>query len=128
MCSRCTAGENGHSVCDRQVMLMAVVQALIGVTTGFFLRYLDVVLKSIASALEIGIAAFFSSLVFGTPLRFNTLLSALIIAVSSFAYTSEGKALHELYADAVRMLVRMGWLHRKTDPSVDEPFRQAEKV
>ena len=102
-------------------MLIVVVQALIGVTTGFFLRYLDVVLKAVASALEIGIAAVCSSLIFGTPLHASTLMSAVIIAASSVAYTSEGKSLREISAGFGLLLVRVGWLpHRKADPAVDE--------
>jgi hypothetical protein len=86
-----------------QVMLIVVVQALIGVATGFFLRYLDVVLKAIASALEIAIAAVCSSLIFGTPFNASTFLSALIMTASAILYSSEFKSFGSLGADGVRV-------------------------
>jgi hypothetical protein len=50
-----------------------------------------------------GVAAFFASLVFGTPLHASTLLSALIMAASAVLYTSEGRSMRGVYADMERV-------------------------
>ena len=60
--------------------------ACLGVLTGFFLKYLSSVLKSIASAIELWLTAIASAMVFGYPIDFGTVAGIAIVSLGIYMY------------------------------------------
>jgi len=69
---------------------MAIMSS-VGLVTGFFLKHLDSVLKSIASATEIVLTMIASAMLFGTSLNTAGLMAALLVAggVAMYARPSQ---------------------------------------
>lgn len=65
-----------------KVLVIIVNNAAIGIVTSFFLKYMNSILKTFASALELIFTAIFCYFLFAIPIYINT---ALAIAVVSFA-------------------------------------------
>lgn len=65
-----------------KVIIIIVNNAAIGIVTSFFLKYMNSILKTFASALELCFTAVFCYFLFAIPIYINT---ALAIAVVSFA-------------------------------------------
>lgn len=60
--------------------------AAIGIVTSFFLRFLNSILKTFASALELVFIAILSWLFFDIPIRINTALSILVVVIAVYLY------------------------------------------
>merc|ERR1712150_290096 len=60
--------------------------SVIGIVIGFFLKHLNVVCKSISSALQMVFTTLLSALLFGIPFDFLTLLSTLTVCVGVVLY------------------------------------------
>ena len=58
---------------------MAIMSS-VGLITGFFLKHLDSVLKSIAAATEVVLTMLASAMLFGTPLTLSGLFAAMLVA------------------------------------------------
>ncbi|XP_011500395.1 PREDICTED: CMP-sialic acid transporter 1 [Ceratosolen solmsi marchali] len=67
---------------DPKVILIMCNNAAIGIVTSFFLKNLNSIVKTFASALELVFTAVFCWILFGIPIYLNT---ALAIAIVSFA-------------------------------------------
>lgn len=65
-----------------KVLVIIVNNAAIGIVTSFFLKYMNSILKTFASALELIFTAIFCYFLFAIPIYINT---AIAIAVVSFA-------------------------------------------
>lgn len=63
-----------------------VNNAAIGIVTSFFLRFLNSILKTFASALELVFIAILSWLIFDIPVRINTALSILVVITAVYLY------------------------------------------
>lgn len=58
----------------------------VGMVTGFFLRHLDSVLKSVASALEVVLTMLAAYAIFGTPLDTLSVLAASLVGLGVALY------------------------------------------
>lgn len=70
-----------------KVLLVMLNNAALGVTTSFFLKNLNSILKTFASALELSLVAVLSRVFLQVPLLWNTVLSIAIVSLAVFIYT-----------------------------------------
>ena len=70
------------------VLLIIANSACVGIATAMFLKYLNSVLKSIASALEIIGTALVSFVVFGTDLGSSTAISVGLVSYGVYLYST----------------------------------------
>lgn len=69
------------------VIIIIINNAAIGIVTSFFLRYLNSILKTFASALELLFTAILCYILFHIPIHMNTVLSIAIVSISIYFYT-----------------------------------------
>lgn len=70
---------NLSAVFTPTVLCIVLIMSTVGLVTGFFLKHLDSVLKSIAAATEVVLTMLASTALFGTPLDALDALSALLV-------------------------------------------------
>ncbi|CAG9859296.1 unnamed protein product [Phyllotreta striolata] len=70
-----------------KVILVMINNAAIGIVTSFFLKTLNSILKTFASALELVFTALLSYLLFSIPIYLNTVLSILTVMCATFLYS-----------------------------------------
>lgn len=70
-----------------KVIIVMVNNAAIGVITSFFLKYLNSILKTFASALELLFTAVLCYLLFQIPVYLNTILSIAVVSFSIYLYS-----------------------------------------
>lgn len=70
-----------------KVLLVIFNNAAIGIVTSFFLRYLNSILKTFASGLELIFTAILSRLLFSIPIYLNTVLSIIVVTVATVIYS-----------------------------------------
>lgn len=68
-------------------MLVVFNNAAIGIVTSFFLRYLNSILKTFASALELVFTMVVSRLLFSIPIYMNTIVSVFIVIAATITYS-----------------------------------------
>lgn len=69
------------------VILIIVNNCAIGIVTSFFLKYMNSILKTFASALELSFTAILSYLFFSIPLNISTILAIIIVSISIYIYS-----------------------------------------
>lgn len=69
------------------VLIIAVNNALIGIVTSFFLKYMNSILKTFASAIELVFTAVLCRIIFAIPIHLNTVLSIGIVSIAVFIYS-----------------------------------------
>lgn len=69
------------------VLIIILNNAAIGITTSFFLRHLNSILKTYASALELCFTAILCYILFNIPIHLNTILSITIVSIAIYLYT-----------------------------------------
>lgn len=69
------------------VIVLIVNNALIGITTSLFLKNLNSILKTFASALELVFTAVLTFLVFGIPIKPNTWIAIMVVSYSIYLYS-----------------------------------------
>lgn len=69
------------------VLLIMINNAAIGIITSFFLKNLNSILKTFASALELMFTAVFCWLLFGIPIHLTTIVAIAIVSYSVFLYS-----------------------------------------
>lgn len=74
--------ENIDSILQMKVLMIIVNNAAIGLVTAMFLRSLNSILKTFASALELMFTAILSWIIFGIPVN---ILTAVAIGIVSYA-------------------------------------------
>lgn len=79
--------ENLRPVFTFNVVIIIFNNAAIGITTSFFLRYLNSILKTFASALELLFTAILCYILFNIPIHLNTILSIAIVSIAIYIYT-----------------------------------------
>uniref|UniRef100_A0A023F015 Putative cmp-sialic acid transporter n=1 Tax=Triatoma infestans TaxID=30076 RepID=A0A023F015_TRIIF len=70
-----------------RVMLVVFNNAAIGIVTSFFLRYLNSILKTFASALELVFTMVISRLLFSIPIYMNTIISVFVVIAATITYS-----------------------------------------
>lgn len=79
--------ESRGSIWSLSVILVMVNNACIGIVTSFFLKYLNSILKTFASALELLATAVLCYIIFGIAITFNTVLSIALVSIAIYLYT-----------------------------------------
>lgn len=69
------------------VIIIVINNAAIGIVTSFFLRYLNSILKTFASALELLFTAILCYLFFNIPIYFNTICSIGVVSIAIYLYS-----------------------------------------
>ena len=69
------------------VLIIMVNNCAIGIVTSFFLKYMNSILKTFASALELLFTAILCYFLFSIPVYVNTLLAILIVSFSVYLYS-----------------------------------------
>lgn len=92
------SAENLGKILHFKVLIIMINNAAIGIVTSFFLKYLNSILKTFASALELLFTAILCYLLFGIPVYLNTILAIAIVSAAIYLYsqspvnnTSSGK-------------------------------------
>lgn len=86
--------ENLRAICSPTLLAVIAIMSSVGLVTGFFLKYLDSVLKSIASALEVIVTTLLSSLLFGTALNVQTVIAACLVGSGVTLYSKPPRHMH----------------------------------
>lgn len=81
------SAKNLSGVLSVQVLAIICIMSTVGLVTGFFLKHLDSVLKSIAAAIEVVFTMFLSSVLFGTPLELMGVVAACIVGSGVALYS-----------------------------------------
>lgn len=69
------------------VLIIAVNNALIGIVTSFFLKYMNSILKTFASAIELVFTAVLCRILFAIPIHLNTVLAISIVTIAVYIYS-----------------------------------------
>lgn len=69
------------------VLLIAVNSCCIGIVTSFFLKYMNSILKTFASALELLFTAILCWILFSIPIYINTVLAIAVVSISVYLYS-----------------------------------------
>lgn len=75
------------SVFQFKVIIIMFNNAAVGIITSFFLKNLNSILKTFASALELMFTAILCWLLFGIPIYINTLLAISIVSYAVILYS-----------------------------------------
>lgn len=81
------SAENLGKIAHFKVLIIMVNNAAIGIITSFFLKYLNSILKTFASALELLFTAVLCYLLFGIPVYMNTVLAIAIVSAAIYLYS-----------------------------------------
>lgn len=79
--------ESMSKIFNPKVLVVVLNNALIGIVTSFFLKNLDSILKTFASALELILTAILSWIFFGIPIYLNTFLSIVTVLFAVYLYS-----------------------------------------
>lgn len=79
--------ENLSIIFHYKVALIMINSAVVGIITSFFLKSLNSILKTIASALELMITAVMCWIIFGIPIYMNTILSITVVSGAIVLYS-----------------------------------------
>lgn len=69
------------------VILIIVNNCAIGIVTSFFLKYMNSILKTFASALELSFTAILSYIIFSIPFNISTVFAILIVSLAIYLYS-----------------------------------------
>lgn len=81
------AFENLRETFRPGVILIAINSCCIGIVTSFFLKYMNSILKTFASALELLFTAVLCWVLFSMPIHMNTILAIAIVSISVYLYS-----------------------------------------
>lgn len=76
-----------ESILQTKVIILMINNAGIGIITSLFLKHLNSILKTFASALELMFTAILSLIIFGIPIDIYTAVAILIVSGASFIYS-----------------------------------------
>ncbi|KAF4663415.1 ER degradation-enhancing alpha-mannosidase-like protein 3 [Perkinsus olseni] len=79
--------ENLKPILSWNVLAIIFNAAITGVMTGFFLKHLNSILKSIAAAIQVWTVAITSSIVFGYPIDLGVFLSLVLVTAGVWVYS-----------------------------------------
>jgi len=79
--------ENIVKVLHYKVVLVMFNNAVVGIVTSMFLKTLNSILKTFASALELVLTALLSLILFGIPIYLNTILAICVVMYAIYLYS-----------------------------------------
>ena len=80
--------DNMAHICTFKVIYIIINSTFIGIVVSLFLRYLNSILKSFASALEIVFTAVLAYIFFGVPIGMSTIFSICLICIATYLYSA----------------------------------------
>lgn len=80
-------GDSLLKIFHYKVLVVMINNAAIGIITSFFLKTLNSILKTFASALELLLTALFSYLFFSIPIYLNTVLAIVTVLYAVYLYS-----------------------------------------
>ncbi|KAL7742201.1 hypothetical protein ACLKA6_005468 [Drosophila palustris] len=81
------SAKNIGSIMRFSVIIIIVNNAAIGIVTSFFLKYMNSILKTFASALELLFTAVLCYFLFAIPIYINTALAIAVVSYAIYLYT-----------------------------------------
>ncbi|EDW11125.1 UDP-galactose transporter senju [Drosophila mojavensis] len=81
------SAKNLSSIARFGVMIIIINNAAIGIVTSFFLKYMNSILKTFASALELMFTAVLCYFLFAIPIYMNTALAIAVVSYAIYLYT-----------------------------------------
>ncbi|KAH8282884.1 hypothetical protein KR054_010547 [Drosophila jambulina] len=81
------SAHNLSSIMRFSVLIIIVNNAAIGIVTSFFLKYMNSILKTFASALELLFTAVLCYFLFSIPIYMNTALAIAVVSYAIYLYT-----------------------------------------
>ncbi|KAH8271795.1 hypothetical protein KR044_005548, partial [Drosophila immigrans] len=81
------SAHNLSSIMRFSVLIIIVNNAAIGIVTSFFLKYMNSILKTFASALELLFTAVLCYFLFAIPIYMNTALAIAVVSYAIYLYT-----------------------------------------
>lgn len=78
---------NIQTIFTFNVIIIILNNAAIGIVTSFFLRFLNSILKTFASALELLFTAVLCYFLFNIPIYLNTVISIAIVSIAIYLYS-----------------------------------------
>lgn len=79
--------ENLIEIMRPSVLIVMLINCAIGITTSFFLKYMNSIIKTFASALELIFTAILCRIFFTIPIYLNTIASIAIVSIAVFLYS-----------------------------------------
>ncbi|KAL1505554.1 hypothetical protein ABEB36_005096 [Hypothenemus hampei] len=79
--------DNLVKVMNYKVFLIILNNAIVGIVTSLFLKTLNSILKTFASALELVLTAILSFILFGIPIYLNTILAIITVLYAIYLYS-----------------------------------------
>lgn len=79
--------DNLSKIFRYKILLIMINNAAVGIITSFFLKTLNSILKTFASALELIFTAVLSFILFGIPVYVNTMLSIFTVLFAVYLYS-----------------------------------------
>lgn len=79
--------ENLTYLVNINVILIIINNAAIGIITSFFLKYMNSILKTFASAIELMFTAVLSYFLFAIPIYINTFLAISVVSFAIYLYS-----------------------------------------
>ncbi|XP_053664449.1 UDP-galactose transporter senju [Anopheles marshallii] len=79
--------ENLREIARFEVIIIMLNNAAIGIITSFFLKYMNSILKTFASALELMFTAVLCYLLFAIPVYLNTMLAIAVVSYAIYLYS-----------------------------------------
>lgn len=70
-----------------KVVIIMINNCAIGIITSFFLKYMNSILKTFASALELVFTAVLCFILFSIPIYINTILAIAIVSIAVYLYS-----------------------------------------
>ena len=74
---------------DPMSILLILIGSATGVSTGYFLRHLDSIRKTIATSIELVAIPFVSMALFGTDIGLETIIAVVLVAYGTFLYSKK---------------------------------------
>uniref|UniRef100_A0A182P4A3 CMP-sialic acid transporter n=1 Tax=Anopheles epiroticus TaxID=199890 RepID=A0A182P4A3_9DIPT len=78
---------NLREIARFEVIIIMLNNAAIGIITSFFLKYMNSILKTFASALELMFTAVLCYLLFSIPVYLNTILAIFVVSYAIYLYS-----------------------------------------
>lgn len=79
--------DNLTEIMRPSVLIVMFINSAIGITTSFFLKYMNSIIKTFASALELIFTAILCRMLFTIPIYLNTIISVAIVCTAVILYS-----------------------------------------
>ncbi|KAL5282034.1 hypothetical protein ACFFRR_005352 [Megaselia abdita] len=106
--------QNLTSLFSLNVILIIINNSAIGIITSFFLKYMNSILKTFASAIELMFTAVLCYFLFAIPIYINTILAISVVSIAIYLY-SQNPVLNMVKRPVVNTSERENFLDEELD-------------